>query len=191
MNINKAIRKQKKSIKRFMLSMGFIFILLPTVAYVSKISSWFLIIYLILIEIFIIVAILIRLNRETLKFEYGSRLKIQNGILGEGYSIDCNKVKAVHSINRGKALEIIVILKSRFRNKNIKKVDSNFLKDNNWANIYFNDTKENSKTEYYYIIIDKGGYIKYKFLDLLYRNCIKADFTEEAIKRIKEYRIKE
>ncbi|MFU0824876.1 hypothetical protein [Clostridium sp.] len=191
MNINKAIRKQKKSIKRFMLSMGFIFILLPTAAYVSKISSLFLLIYLILIEVFIIAVVLVRLNRETLKFQYVSRLKIQNGILGDNYSIECNKVRAVHSINRGKALEIVVILKSRFRNKNIKKVDSNFLKNNSWADIYCKDIKEDSKTEYYYIIINRGGYIKYKFLDSLYRNCTRADFTEEAIKRIKEYRIKE
>ena len=33
MNINKAIRKQKKTYKRFVLSMGFIFVILPIVLY--------------------------------------------------------------------------------------------------------------------------------------------------------------
>lgn len=188
MNINKAIRKQKKSIKGFMLSMSFIFILLPTIVYISKAFSTFLLIYLSVIEILIITVILIKLDKETLKFEYGSRLKVHNGIFRDRYSIDCDKVEVVHTIKEGRELEIIIILKSRLRNKRIKRVDSKFLKSNNWTNKYCNIKDEKFSTEYYYIILNKGGYVKYKLLDILYRYCTKAHFTEDSIKNIKEYR---
>ncbi|QGU94129.1 hypothetical protein GOM49_02330 [Clostridium bovifaecis] len=83
-----------------MLSMGFIFILLPTIVYISKTFSAFLLIYLAIIEILVIVVMLIKLDKETLKFEYGSRLKVHNGIFRDRYSIDCDKVEVVHTTKK-------------------------------------------------------------------------------------------
>jgi hypothetical protein len=189
MNINKALRKQKKSNERFMLSMGFIFFLLPAIVYVSKSFSTFLLIYLVVIEILVIIVILVKLDKEILKFGYVSRLKVQNGILGERYSIDCHKVEVVHTINEEKELEIVIILESKLRNKRIRRIDSKFLKNNSWANKYYNNLKNNkSSKDYYYIVLNKGGYVKYKLLDVLYKYCTNAHFTDEAIKNIKEYR---
>lgn len=189
MNINKAIRKQKKALKRFMLSMGFIFLILPLVVYFTKIFSAFFLAYLIIIEILIVFVIMIREDKETLKFEYNNKLKIQNGIFKDRYVILCDRVMLVHTLNEGKDLEIIIILKSRLRNKKIKPIDSRFLKKYSWFNKYYDNLKkQNNYKECYYLIINKGGYSKYELLDLIYRYSVKAYFTENAIKRIKEYR---
>jgi hypothetical protein len=189
MNINKAIRKQKKIFKRFMLSMGFIFLALPITLYFAKTFSTFLFIYLGIIEMLILIVMAIRLNRETLKVEYTNKFKIQNGIFREKFMLICDKVEIIHTINEGKNIEIAIIMSSRVRNKRIKSIDSKFLKKNPWANKYYDNFKSiNSNKDYFYTVIDKGGYNKYELLDLLYKYCVKAHFTDEAIKGIKEYR---
>ena len=189
MNINKAIRKQIKIFKRFMLSMSFIFLTLPIVLYFAKTFSTFLLIYLGIIEMLILIVMFVRLNRETLKFEYTSVFKIQNGIFRDRFILICDRVEIIHTSNEGKDLEIVIIMSSRVRNKRVRRVDSKFLKKHPWANKYYDNFKNvNSNKDYFYVVIDKGGYSKYKLLDLLYKYCVKAHFTEEAIRRIKEYR---
>lgn len=69
MNINKAIRKQKKTYERFMLSMCFIFILLPIMLIISKIVNIFFVIYLVCNEILIAVVMIIRFNEEYIDFK--------------------------------------------------------------------------------------------------------------------------
>lgn len=189
MNINKAIRKQKKIFKRFMLSMSFIFLALPIILYFAKTFSTFLLIYLGIIETLILIVIFIRVNKETLKFEYTSVFKIQNGIFRDRFILICDRVEIINTINEGKDLEIVIIMSSRVRNKKIRRIDSKFLKKYPWANKYYDNFKSvNSNKEHFYVVIDKGGYNKYKLLDSLYKYCVKAHFTEEAIRRIKEYR---
>lgn len=189
MNINKAIKKQKKSTKRFVRFMGFIFLLLPTILYLNNVFTAFILVYLAIIEILIIVVILLRIDKKTLKFNYTQKMKIQNGIFGDKYIIDCQRVEIVHTIRENENIEIILILNSKSRNKRIKKVDSKFLKNNPWMAKYYNVLK-NSKIgkDYYYVAVSKGGYIKYILLDELYKYCTKAYFTDSSIKSIKEYR---
>lgn len=189
MNINKAIKKQKKIFKRFMLSMGFIFLFLPIILYFTKIFSVFLFVYLGIIEMLILIVMIISTDRETLKFQYVNQFKIQNGIFGEWFILVSDRVEFIHILNEGNDLKIVIILSSRLRNKRIKKIDSELLTKHSWANDYYNKIKsENVNKEYFYIEIDKGGYNKYELLDFLYKYCTKAHFTEEAIKAIKEYR---
>lgn len=189
MNINKAIRKQKKSLKRFWLSMSFIFLLLPVSVVITRKFSFFIITYLVVIEFLIVISILIHTHRETLKYEYTNKFKIQNGLWGGTYNIICDKVMFVHTVNDKKDMKIVLILKSRTRNKNIKTIDSKFLQTYTLKNGYNISSKiENLQKKYYYIIINKGGYCKYELLNLIYRYCVKAYFTDEAIEKIKEYR---
>lgn len=189
MNINKAIRKQKKSFKRFWLSMSFIFLLLPISVVITKRYSFFIIAYLVIIEFLIVISILVHIHRKTLKFQYRNKLKIQNGLWGGKYTIICDKVMFVHAVNDKKDMKIVLVLKSRMRNKSIKIIDSKFLQKYTLKNGYNIGSKiENLQKKYYYIIINKGGYYKYELLNFIYRYCVKAYFTDEAIEKIKEYR---
>lgn len=189
MNINKAIKKQKKSTKRFVRFMGFIFILLPAILFLNNVFTFFILIYLIIIEMLIITVLLLKLDKETLKFNFAERLRIQNGIFGDRYSIDCQRVQLVHTIREKENLEIILILNYKSRNKRIKKIDSRFLKNNPWIKKYYNVLKDKKiGKDYYYVVVSKGGYIKYILLNELYKYCTKAYFTDSSIKSIKEYR---
>ncbi|MCY6355496.1 hypothetical protein [Clostridium sp. ZS2-4] len=189
MNINKAIRKQKKSFKRFWLSMSFIFLLLPISVVITRKASFFIITYLVVIEFLIVISILVHIHTQTLKFEYSGKLKIQNGLWCGKYSIICNNVMFVHTINDKKDMKIVLILKSGMRNKNINMIDLKFMEKYTLKNGYkINSKVENLQKKYYYIIINKGGYYKYELLNLIYRYCVKAYFTDEAIEKIKEYR---
>lgn len=189
MDINKAIRKQKKSFKRFWLSMSFIFWLLPILVIITQKYSFFIIAYLVVIEFLIVISILVHIHVETLNFQYNNKLKIQNGLWGGKYTIICDKVMFVHTINHKKDMKIVMILKSRTRNRNIKTIDSKFLQKYTLKNGYNISHKiENLQKKYYYLIINKGGYYKYELLNLIYRYCVKAYFTDEAIEKIKEYR---
>ncbi len=89
MDLNKGLRNQKRSYKRFVVIMSFIFILLPLILYLyNKIYDIFYVSYLIIIEVLIIMAIIIRTDREKLKFEYSNnRLKIVLGIINRKLNI--------------------------------------------------------------------------------------------------------
>lgn len=190
MNINKAIRKQKKTYKRFMLSMGFIFVLLPIILIISKIINMFFVIYLVCIEIMIAFVILLRVNEEFMEFKLdGYKISIWCGIAKVKFIIICNKVALVHTIDQGKDLELIIVTKSRFRNKKINPMDIKFLKKYPYVAQMYNKIKTSDPEQtYFYFIISNGGYRKYNLLDDLYKSCVGAVFSEDVIEKIKEYR---
>ncbi len=64
MDIDKVLKKQRKSYKRFMLSMGFIFIILPIVLLIAKQINIFFIIYLCVIESLILFSVLMRYRKQ-------------------------------------------------------------------------------------------------------------------------------
>jgi signal transduction histidine kinase len=191
MDLNKAIRKQKKSYTRFLLSMCFIFLLLPLILFMSKKITIFFLTYLSIIEILIMVAVILRVSYEGLKFHYDEyKLKIKSGFFGEEINIICDKVALVHTEEQLDKLEIIIITTSRFRNKKIKAINSEFLRKYPYVTYhYYRIKKQFPESSYYYIIITKGGYHKYELLNKIFVSCVYGFFTEEAIDTIKKYRI--
>lgn len=196
MNIDKAIRKRKKSYKRFMLSMCFIFFMLPAILIFLKKFYIFYIVYLIIIELLILLAICIKINKESLTFQYDEyKLKINLGLAGKKINIAGDKIVLVHVENfiikntREKDFKIILLSKSKFRSDRMLPVSINFLKNHPYVACEYNRIKiMNPESEYYYTIIKRGGINKYPLLDLIYKNCVYAEFTEEAVEKIKFYR---
>lgn len=190
MNINKAIRKQKKTYKRFVLSMCFIFVLLPIILIVSKIMNVFFVIYLVCIEIMIFFGVILRLNEEYIDFKLdGYKVSIWCGIARVKFIIICKKVALVHVEGQGMDFNIVIITKSRFRNKKIYPVDINFIKKYPYAAQMYNKIKILMPEEnYFYFIINHGGFKKYILLDDLYKSCVESVFSDDAIEKIKEYR---
>jgi hypothetical protein len=192
MNINKAIRKQKKTYKRFMLSMCFIFVLLPIILIVSKIMNLFFVIYLVCIEMMIFFVVMIRLNDEYIDFKLdGYKISIWCGVTRVKFIIICKKVALIHVDGQGKDLKIVIITTSRFRNKKIKPVDIDFIKMNPYVAQMYNKIKIlMPEKSYFYFIINNGGFKKYVLLDILYKFCLSAVFSGDAVEKIKEYRDK-
>ena len=190
MNINKAIRKQKKTYKWFVLSMCFIFVLLPIILMVSKIINMFFVIYLVCIEMMIFFDVLFRINEEYIDFKsYGYKISIWCGIAKVKFIIICKKVALVHTQGQGKDLRIVIITKSRFRNKKIYPVDIDLLKKYPYvAQMYYKIKILMPEETYFYFIINHGGFKKYILLDDLYKGCVEAVFSDDAIEKIKEYR---
>lgn len=191
MDLNKAIRKQRKSYTRFLLSMCFIFLFLPLILVISKKITIFFSIYLSILEILIMVAVIIRISCEGLKFNYNEyELKIKSGIFEKKINIDCDKVALVHIEEKLEESEIIIITTSRFGTKRIKPVNLEFLIKYPYVNFhYYRIKKQAPENNYYYIIITKGGYHKYELLNKIFVSCVHGFFTEEAIDTIKKYRI--
>ena len=58
MNIDKAIRKQRRSYKIFMLTMSFIFLILPTALFATELrKNLFLVSYMVIIELLVTIII--------------------------------------------------------------------------------------------------------------------------------------
>ena len=190
MNINKAIRKQKKTYKFFMLSMCFIFILLPIILIVSKITNMFFVIYLVCMELMIIVVTLLRVNEEYINFKLdGYKISIWCGMAKVKFIVICKNVALVHTRDNGRNLEIIIITKSKFRNKEVKSVDKDFLKKYTYVAQMYNKLKVSDPEQmYFYFTINHGGFKKYNLLDDLYKSCVGAVFSDDAIEKIKEYK---
>lgn len=188
MDINKAIRKQSKSYKRFLLFNCFIFLLLPLILYFTKQFNIFLISYLTLIELLVLAAVTISISSNNLKFHYdGIKLRIRYGLRGK-IIILCEKVVLVH-IEKNE--DIILLTKSKFRNDRMKEVSLKFLQSHPYVSYHYNRIKSKDPEElFYYIIIRKGGFLKYSLLDTLYKSCVYAVFTDEALEKIKQYRRK-
>ncbi len=190
MNINKAIRKQKKTYKRFMLSMCFIFVLLPIILIVSKSINIFFVIYLVCIEMLITLVVILRFNEEFIDFKLeGYKIIIWCGMAKSKFTIICEKVALIHTGGYGRNLELTIITKSRFRNKKISPIDIEFLKKYPYIAQMYNKIKiQNPEETYFYFIIKHGGFRKYVLLDDLYKSCVQAVFSDDAIEKIKEYR---
>jgi hypothetical protein len=196
MNIDKAIRKQKKSYKRFLLSMCFIFFVLPIALFLSKKLSLFYISYLVIIEVLIFIAVIIRIDKETLRFAcVGSKLKISLGIRKKTININCEKVSLVHTEDilsdedDRSGFRIILLATSKFRSERMIPVNLNFLKNHSYVAHQYNRLKIiHPEEQYYYTIIKRGKLNKYPLLDVIYKNCVYSHFTEECIEKIKFYR---
>lgn len=186
MNINKAIRKQKKSYKRFLLFNCFIFLLLPLILYFSKQITIFYISYLGIIEILILLAILVSINNYNLQFKYdGVTLKIRYGIAGK-LNIICDKVVFVHVEKNN---NIILLTTSNFKNKKLNPVSLKFLQSHSYVSYHYNRIKtQQLEEDYYYLIIKSGGLFRYSLLDTIYKSCVYGLFSDEAVKKIKKYR---
>ena len=190
MNINKAIRKQRKTYKRFMLSMCFIFVLLPIILMESKIINIFFVIYLILIELMITFGVILRINEEYIDFKSdGYKISIWRGITKVKFIITCKKVDLVHTSGNGSDFKIIVVTRSKFRNKKIYPVNVEFFtKYPYMAGLYTKIKIKNLEETYFYFTISHGGFRKYILLNELYKSCQQAVFSDDAIEKIKEYR---
>lgn len=190
MNLNKVIRKQNAASNRFTFSMCLIFFSLPVALILSHQANILFILYLVTIEFLIILAILARINSELFSFKYdGYRIKVKDGIFKQTSSIVCEKVNLVHAENDEKDIKIIIITKTKFRNKYLRRIGANFMKRYPYAGHYYSRMKKlYPENNYYYIVFRNGGYKKYLFLNELFKQCVHADFTDEAIEQIKKSR---
>ena len=191
MNIDKAIRKQRKSYKIFMLTMSFIFLILPTALFATELhKNLFLLFYMAIIELLVAMSMFIRANHERLEFEYGNnKLKISVGLIRKNYIIFCDKIALVHTEDKEDDFSIIIVTTLKFRNKKIRLISKEFLKRYPYAgNEYLKLKKKEPEKPFYYIVIKKGGLKKYLLLNTIYKNSVKAVFTDEAIENIKKAR---
>lgn len=196
MNINKALKKQINSYKRFMLMMGFIFLILPLILLFFKVMDVFFIAYLVAIELLIVIAIIAKINRDRLKFYYDNgKLYLSLGIRRETTIIACDKVEFVHvqdvirKYDKEKDFIIIIVLSFNIRSRKIHPINERFLMEYPFVAYKYNKLKTlMPENEYSFIIISKGKLFKYELLDLIYSKCVKANFSEESIDKIREYR---
>lgn len=191
MDINKAIKKQNKSYKRFMLIMCFIFFALPLILYLSETHSLFLWIYLIVLELLILLAIFLKIDSLSLKYECEpGRIKVIQGLLRKSYNINCEKVVFVHAevYEDKEGVDIVLLTNSRFRNRNVKAVDSAFLRQHAYvSNQYLKIKQIYPEEEYYYLLFSKGVLLKEKLLVDIYKNCVKSKYSSDAIECIKKW----
>ena len=187
MDIYKAIKMEKKSLKRFYKLMGILFIGLPFSVYLTGVRTIFFLVYLLIIELLIISAVINKLNYYSLRYSYNAnRLNIKNGLFANNNLILCDKVILVHTEKMESDMEIIIISTMNFRNKNLRPVVNGFLKkypkvDEELKKI----SNGNNQQIYYFQIIRKGGLRKYLLLDTIYKNCVKAIYTNDSIQNIK------
>lgn len=187
MNINKALKKERKNNKIFFIFMMLLFIFLPILALLSQNKDLFFIIYLVFIEVLIIIALIRKSNYNKLNFScINSKLKIKSGLFKKEVNILCDKIALVHTFKINEDIKIILISTSRFRNKNFKKMSMEFLRRHPEASEeYLKIKKINPEENYYFFTIKYGGLKKYLLLDTIYANCVKASYTSSAIENIK------
>ncbi|MEQ8196421.1 MAG: hypothetical protein ABRQ27_00160 [Clostridiaceae bacterium] len=100
--------------------------------------------------------------------------------------IFCDKVALVHTEKRGEEMNVIIVSSVNFKNKYFKLVDGNILKRYpDFAEEYLKVKKLNPENTYYYVFIRKGSLKKYMLLDTMFKNCVKAVFSSNAIENIK------
>ncbi|OPJ63413.1 hypothetical protein [Clostridium oryzae] len=187
MDINKAIKKQKKSEFRFILFMCFIFFVFPILLIILKKFSSFFILYLCVVDFFVIMGIIYKKDSNKLIYSYAlGRLRIKQGLFIRRFNIDCDKIVYVHTEKMKDGIRIVMLSKSKFRNENIKWVNKEVLRRHPYLVKEYNRLKKiNPDAEYYLISIYRGGAIKYKLLMDIYKTCVKAKYSEAAIDNIK------
>lgn len=187
MDIYKAIKKEKSHLKIFLITMASISIILPIALIVTGLTTLFYISYVVFIDFLIVIAIIIKMNCYRVEHRCSNnRLIFKTGIFVKEYLIMCDKVALVHTNKSDYDLEIVLITSIIFKNKGLRPIDKNFLKRYPQIVEEYNDIKQqNPKKDYYFQIIKRGGLKKYLLLDSIYRNCVKAIYTDESIQNIK------
>lgn len=189
MDIKKQIKKQKKKQKRFINIMLIIFIILPSALFLSQKGNFFFYIYLIVIEVLILCAIFIRIDKDYLRFSCNkNRLAIKYGIFKKRVVVSCDKVTMVDISERNSEFDIVIVTDSRIRKTDFKTIDGYFIKNYEGSYSYLKDISKNKDVIFFYFIAKNGLFLKYELLDTIYRTCVHAHFTDSAISYIKEYR---
>lgn len=188
MNIDKAIKKQRKSYKRFMILMVILFTLLPLLVWYFEVYKEFLIVYLIFLEIFILIVMIKSFNNIRLEYTLENGvLQIKPNILSKYKMVYCDRVALVHTENKFEDMKIIIIFSNKGRKDKFgKPVGEYFCKAYpEVSRDYKKMIKLNKETQFYYIIIKRGALNKLKLLDDIYKSCVKATYTNESIENIK------
>jgi hypothetical protein len=187
MDIYKAIKKERKNLKIFLITMVIIALILPLILILTGMLNIFYISYVIFIYLLIVVAIIVKMNAYKVKYRYvNNRLVFETGIFAKEYLIICDKVALVHTNKSDYDLEIVLITNVVFKNKGLRPIDKNFLKRYPGIVEHYNTIKQlNPAKDYYFQIIRRGGLRKYLLLDSIYKNCVKAIYTDESIQNIK------
>lgn len=187
MNIYKAIKLERKRFKLFLILMSVIALILPVILFLTNLLTLFYTSYLIFIEVLIFMAVIMKLNYYKVEYRCANnRLMFKTGILTKENLILCDKVVLVHTNSYDYDLEIIIITNTNFKNSYLRPVQENFLKRYSEIKPYYKKIKEkNPDKKYYFQVIKRGGLKKYLLLDSVYRNCVKAVYTDESIQNIK------
>ncbi|NLZ33510.1 MAG: hypothetical protein GX889_01085 [Clostridiales bacterium] len=187
MKIEKALKKEQKSIKRFYILMFLLFVTLPLVFLISQVKSLFIMIYLYSLEILIIISCISKANYHNLKFTAkNNKLKFKSGLFGKEAILLCDKVVLVHTNKVGEDLNIVLVSTSKFRNNYLKPITKIFMKKYPEASSSYIKIKKNKPEEiYYFQVIKRGALKKSILLDEIFKNCVKAQYTASAIENIK------
>lgn len=185
MKIEKAIKKQNRTYKWFYIIMSLIFLLFPLAVFMTETTTMFVLSYLMFIEIFIIFSLLLISNKFKIKYSCrNNKLKIKCGWLGKANVIFCDKVTLVHTENKNDDMQIIIVTSTKGRF--LKPITKNFFAKHTLAAAEYKKIKIlYPDNVYYYTIIRHGGLEKYLLLDIIYRNCVKANYSSISIENIK------
>lgn len=187
MDIYKAIKKERLHLKMFLIIMVIIGSVLPLILIVTGLTTIFYTSYVVFIEILIIISIIIKMNAYKVEYRYSSnRLIFKVGILSKESLIICDKVILVHTNKSDYDLEIVLVTSVKFKNRGLRLIDPNVLKRYPQIAEDYNVVKQiNPQRDYYLQVIKRGGLKKYLLLDSIYRNCVKATYTDDSIQNIK------
>ncbi|MBP3916276.1 hypothetical protein [Clostridium sp.] len=187
MKIEKALKKQKKYNKLFIVFMFFLAILLPIITYLAYVNSFAIVAFLVLIELLIFIAIIRKINSCTLKFDcINNKLKFSTGLFSNYAYIQCDRVEIVHTNKSNENMEIIIVTKGKIKNQKMKPINKEFIKKYEEAAVEYRRLKRiNKGIVCYFKVIRNGELKKYILLDNIYRNCVNATYTTSAIDNIK------
>lgn len=187
MNIEKALKKQKRYNKLFIIFMFFLAIFLPIITYLAYIRSFTMLAFLLLIEILIFIAIIRKVNDCTLNFTCSSnKLKFRDGLFSSYTYIQSDRIAIVHTNKNNEDIEIIIVTRGKVKNKKMKLINKEFMKKYEEAAVEYKRLKRmNKDVAFYFKVIKYGELKKYIFLDDIYINCVNATYTASAIDSIK------
>lgn len=188
MDIDRAIKKQKKSYKRFMFLMVILFAMLPLLVWYFEVYKDFLIVYLIFLEIFIIIVMIKNFNNIRLEYTCDNGiLKIKPYVFSKYKNIYCDRVALVHTENTLEDMKIILVFSNKGRKDKFgKPIGEYFCKAHpGLSNDYNKMVRLNKENQLYYIIVKRGALKKFKLLDDIYKNCVTATYTNDSIENIR------
>ena len=187
MKIEKALVKEKRYRKVSFIVLVFLLICLPILAYLANANTFFILIFLAIIEFLIILQIVRNFNFYYLKFKFSNnRFRFKCGMFASESLILCDRVALVHTNKAYENLEIIVVTDLRFKNKKLRPISKGLLQRYpELEREYLKLKKKNPQEIYYFQVIRRGALNKYILLDNIYKNCVHSIYTASAIENIK------
>lgn len=194
MKIKKQLKREKSRKSRVIFLSVVIMFIVPYIITVlsnqGNLRGWeenFYFMYAVIIDLLLIINIIrIKIDDSFDMTVKEGRIIIKDRILKSPFAISPEKVTYVDAVDKSSGEFDIIIIMNMKREKRFQRFNEKYIREHPQYKkiyIYLMDSREDK--DFCFYLINKGGARKFYYLYLLFKNLYEAEFSKNAVEKVK------